>query len=121
MYRFAFLLASVSVAIAATANVNSAMAETGQLFFDDFDGPGLDSAWEASFSNVSFGGGFGPMVYKGAANHYFQNLGPHTVLRMTNTLNNHERVGWSTSATLPADSFRYETRINADTISDVKH
>src|SRR4051794_8093729 len=85
------------------------MAATG--FFDDFSGPTLNPRWQASLPtmneaepDLSVGA-----TYIGAPNYSFQTLGSDSVLRLSNSMSPHQRVGWSTSDTY-SGAFRYEVR-----------
>lgn len=83
------------------------------LFFDDFNGPTLNSAFQASLPTVApLGDGSGPCTYLGASEYSFASVDSASVLRMTNTLNNWQRRGWSTTTTFAVPDFRYEARFN---------
>lgn len=87
------------------------MAATG--FFDDFSGPTLDPRWQASLPtmNEADPDAGGSAVYIGAPNYAFQTLGSDSVLRLSNSMAPHQRVGWSTTDTF-SGAFRYELRFN---------
>jgi len=85
------------------------------LFFDDFNGPTLNPNWQASLpnANIPFTDA-GPIsaTYLGAPSYGFQTLGGSSVLRMTDTMNNQQRVGWSSSAIYNPSAFTYDVRFN---------
>jgi len=83
------------------------------LFFDDFNGAALNPAFQPSLPNgAPLGDGSDPCTYLGAPNYSFGTLGGASVIRLTNTLNDQQRVGWSTGTAFPATNFRYEVRFN---------
>src|SRR5262245_45295817 len=83
------------------------------LFFDDFDGSTLNLAFQASLPNgAPQGDGTGSCTYLSAPNYSFGTVGGVSVLRLTNTLNSWQRVGWSTSTVFPVTDFRLEVRFN---------
>ena len=96
------------------------MADT-TLFFDDFNGPALNPAWQASLPNANIAypifGNPQSATYLGAPNYSFQTLGGYSVLHMTNNMNNFQRVGWSSSTTFNPAAFTYEVRFNTLTQS----
>jgi hypothetical protein len=89
------------------------MAATG--FFDDFSGPTLNPRWQASLPTMNIAepesGSTQSTTYHGAPNYAFQTLGSDSVLRLSNSLFPHQRVGWSTTDTF-SGAFRYEVRFN---------
>ena len=97
--------------------VTPAFADT-PLFFDDFNGPTLNSAWQASLPNANIAfpigilGGPQSAAYQGAPNYSFQTLGGNSVLRMTDNLGNLQRRGWSSSSTFNPSAFTYDVRFN---------
>jgi hypothetical protein len=90
----------------------NARAQT-TLFFDDFNGPTLNPVFQASLPNGPLGSGGGNLTYLGAPNYSFGTLDGASVLRLTNTLNSRQRVGWNTNATFNASDFRLEVRFNS--------
>lgn len=84
-------------------------------FFDDFSGPTLDSRWQASLPTMNVAepesGSTQSTTYIGAPHYSFQTLGSDSVLRLSNTMSDHQRVGWSTTDTY-SGPFRYEVRFN---------
>ncbi len=96
-------------------NAVSVMADT-TLFFDDFNGPTLNPAWQASLPNANLAypifGSPQSATYQGAPNYAFQTLGGSSVLHMTNNLSNFQRVGWGSSTTFNPSTFTYEMRFN---------
>jgi hypothetical protein len=78
------------------------------LFFDDFNGPFLNSIWSGSLPANSFNG----VPFTGPPSCEFQVLATNTVLRLSNVLWN-ERRGWSTATNFSATEFRYELRFNS--------
>ncbi len=107
---FGHLLAVAAVA-AALLTSPCATADTS-LFFDDFDGPALNPVWQAALPTASTGGTFWPATYLGAANAAFETLDSASVLRMSSSMNAHQRRGWSSSTVFSAPGFRYEVRFN---------
>jgi hypothetical protein len=100
--------------------VMSAMADN-TLFFDDFNGPTLNPAWQASLPNANLAapqfGNPASATYLGAPNYSFQTLGGYSVLHMNNNMNNLQRVGWSTSTAFNPSGFTYQARFNTLTQS----
>jgi hypothetical protein len=86
-------------------------AATG--FFDDFSGPTLNPRWQASLPtmNEATPSAGGSAAHIGAPNYAFQTLGSDSVLRLSNSMAAHQRVGWSTTDTY-SGAFRYEVRFN---------
>jgi tRNA(fMet)-specific endonuclease VapC len=85
------------------------------LFFDNFSGPTLSSAWQASLPTMNQENAFfgpQPATYVGAPLCSFQTLGGSSVIRMTETNSALTRRGWSTTASFSAASFHYEVRFN---------
>jgi subtilisin-like proprotein convertase family protein len=83
------------------------------LFFDDFNGPGLNPMWQAALPNDSTGAGVAPVeTYAGAPSYTFGTLGTNTVLRLSNTLSPQQRRGWSSATVFNGQDFRYEVRFN---------
>jgi hypothetical protein len=92
---------------------STTMAATG--FFDDFSGPTLNPRWQASLPTMNVAepeaGSTQSTTYVGAPNYSFQTLGSDSVLRLSNSMSDHQRVGWSTTDTF-SGAFRYEVRFN---------
>jgi hypothetical protein len=103
----------VAIACSATAQV---------LFFDDFNGPTLNSAWQANLPTMN-SAGMGPFnaplseTYVGAPTYSFQSLGGASVIRMNEVINQQQRVGFRTSSVFSPSTFRYEIRFNTLTQS----
>ena len=93
------------------------------LFFDDFNGPALNSTWQASLPNANIAfpiyvfGGPQSATYQGAPNYSFQTLGGSSVLRLSNSMDNFQRVGWSSSTIFNPSAFTYDVRFNTLTQS----
>lgn len=104
--RFVFTTAAIATVLLSAPFYVSAQTT---LFFDDFNGPALNPEFQASLPTIA---GTPPVTYLGAPNYSFQTLGGATVLRLTNTLNNLQRLGWSTSDSFKVTDFRYELRFN---------
>jgi hypothetical protein len=102
------LLATITLAL---ISAQSAVAQM-TLFFDDFNGPTLNSAFQAYLPTAGQGDLANNVTYSGAPNYAFQTLGGSSVLRLTNTLNNLQRVGWSTNTVFNVPNFSYEIRFN---------
>jgi hypothetical protein len=79
-------------------------------FFDDFNGPTFNPIWQASLPDAD--SAYGTIQYLGAPAYGFQIFGTNTVLRLTNSLNNLQRVGWSSSTNFSGTNFYYEARFN---------
>jgi hypothetical protein len=88
-------------------------------FFDDFSGPTLNPIWQASLPNapIPFLGSSRNATYLGAPTYSFQTLGGYSVLRMSEKMNNLQRVGWSSSTNFNPSAFTYEVRFNTLTQS----
>jgi len=85
------------------------------LFLDDFNGPDLNPVWQPSLpDDAPLGKGYvhGPVTYIGAPGFTFETLDSNSVIRLSNTLNDMQRIGWSTSETFTVPDFRYEVRFN---------
>jgi len=87
------------------------MADT-TLFFDDFNGPALNPAWQASLPNANIAYLGTSASYLGAPNYSFQTLGGYSVLRMSDNMSDLQRVGWSSSTIFNPSAFTYEVRFN---------
>ncbi len=103
------LIVAATLIATAPAVIN---AESTVLFFDDFNGPGLNPAFQASFPNGPLGSGGADLTYLGAPNYSFGTVDGASVIRLTDTLNNRQRRGWTTSTTFVATNFRLETRFD---------
>jgi len=104
---------------AATLTVYSAPAS---LFFDDFSGPDLNPMWQtnlpAAFCGSLLNGYPTPALYVGAPNFGFQTLDGSSAIRLTNTLAQLKRCGWSSASNFITSDFRYEVRFNTMVQSD---
>jgi len=101
----------------ATLTLVTALA-TG--FFDDFNGPVLNPVWQTNLPNNAVSGSFGgaqTASYLGAPNYGLERLGSNTVLRLTNRLDNLQRVGWCTTSNFIGTNFYYDVRFNTLTQS----
>ena len=83
------------------------------LFFDDFNGPSLNGTFQASLPQTHLT----PLPnlvhrYLGASRYSFASLDGASVLRLTNTLNNGQRVGWKVDTIFNETGFRLEARFN---------
>jgi len=85
---------------------------TAKVFHDDFNGPALSPSWQASLPNALQPGTGGVATYLGAPHYSFQTLDGASVINMTNTLNNYQRVGLSTTNVFTGSTFLYEARFN---------
>jgi hypothetical protein len=99
--------------LAAASIASSTMAASG--FLDNFSGPTLNPRWQASLPTMNVAepesGSTQSTTYLGAPNYSFQTLGSDSVLRLSNSMSDHQRVGWSTTDTYTG-AFRYEVRFN---------
>jgi hypothetical protein len=102
-----FIVSAAVLSVLLSAAPSPAQAT---LFFDDFNGPTLNPDFQVSLPNTLTGAT--PVVYLGAPNYSFEALDGATVLRLTNTLNNRQRLGWSTTESFHVSDFRYEVRFN---------
>ena len=93
-----------------------AMAQT-TLFFDDFNGPTVNSAWQASMPNFNEAATAESASYLGAPNYSFQTLGGYSVLNMNDTMSDLQRRGLMTSTVFNAPGFIYQARFNTLTQS----
>jgi len=87
------------------------------LFFDDFNGPALNPAWQAALPNAKIAYLNASATYLGAPNDGFQTLGGYSVLHLSNSLSDFQRVGWSSSTIFTPSAFTYEVRFNTLTQS----
>jgi hypothetical protein len=91
------------------------------LFFDDFNSPTLNSAWQAWLPNANLAapclGSPESASYVGAPNYTFQTLNGYSILNMNDSMSDLQRRGWSTSTIFNAPGFMYETRFNTLTQS----
>jgi hypothetical protein len=93
-------------------------AAAGQtLFFDDFRGAAMNSLWQTNLPDQAYSGSFPfgsfqTAAYLGAPHQRFEKRGTNTVLRLTATLNNLQRLGWNTTASFTAADFVYDVRFN---------
>jgi Bacterial Ig domain/Immunoglobulin domain len=101
-----FLVVSAAVGTCQAQTTNSV------LLFDDFAGPGLNPAWQASLPNAKVGVVYNNAAYVGAPQYSFGTLDTNSVLQLTNTLNPLSRVGWSSATNFAVSSFHYEARFN---------
>ena len=86
---------------------------SGTLFLDDFKGPQLNPLWATNLPNAPVArGGYGNETYLGAPNYQFQTISNVSTLRLSNSMTDLERVGWSLSTNFPPQDFRYEVRFN---------
>jgi hypothetical protein len=104
--------------ISALFLTTSTLAQTN-LFFDDFNGPAMKSDWVATglptfFPPVSYPP---EVTYLGAPATQFEAVDGASVLHMSDTLNNLQRVGWTVATTFSVSNFRYEVRFNTLTQS----
>jgi hypothetical protein len=104
-FRRAALALAIILLMTFAAN---ARAQT-TLFFDDFNGPTLNPAFQASLPSL---GSTIDVTYLGAPNYSYGTLDGASVLRLTNTLDTRQRRGWSTSSSFAVTDFRYEMRFN---------
>lgn len=112
-YPMCLVVSTVSIFLAIPSP-----ARTQVLFFDDFGGPSINPAFQTSLPNgANLGDGTGSCTYLGAPNFAFQNVSGASVIRLSNSLSNQQRVGWSTSTVFVVPDFRYELRFNTLTIS----
>jgi hypothetical protein len=83
------------------------------VFFDDFNGPSLNPMFGPSFiDGAPLGDGSGSCDYLGAAMYSFETRDSSTVLRLSNTLSDWQRVGFLTSDVFELHDFRFEIRFN---------
>jgi len=100
-------LRSVAISLMLGLVFGQIPARADVLFFDDFNGPTMNPVWQSSLPTLS---GF---TYLGAPpNAGFQSLNGASVLRLTNSLNNLQQIGWSTAASFDPTSFRLDVRFN---------
>src|SRR5436190_7281479 len=82
------------------------------LFFDDFNGPTLNPTFQASLPIAPAESGGVNLTYLGAPNYSFGTVAGASVLRLTTTMDNRQRVGWNTSTIFKVSDFRLEARFN---------
>jgi hypothetical protein len=83
------------------------------LYSDNFDGPTLSSVWQPSLPDAPwrFPQETEFANYLGASEYSFEILDGVSVIQLANTLNNAQRVGWSSSLVFTPSSFPSKTRI----------
>jgi hypothetical protein len=90
-------------------------SDAGTVFYDDFNGPTLNPAYQAILPDAPWRYSASPFnaTYLGASNYSFTSVGGSSVIELNNTLNNQERVGWSTSTVFSTGApILYEARFN---------
>lgn len=108
------LLGKVCLAAIALVLVPAA-AQSGTLFFDDFDGPHLNPIWQGSLPDAPWRFSAAPQVaiYEGGSGFSFQTVNGRTVIRLQNRLDNAQRRGWSSSRSFTTDApILFEARFN---------
>ena len=90
----------------------SAVSAQAVLFSEDFNGPTLNPVFQPTLPLAGLGNFSNDVVYTGPPNYAFQALDGASVIRLSNSLNNLRRVGWSTTTIFPGGDFRYEVRFN---------
>lgn len=90
-------------------------AET--VFYDDFLTSSSLSGWQAALPPGYLAATNQVASYLGAPGFGFESLGTNSVMRLQNSLNNWQRVGWSGKAIIRSPDFRYEVRFNTLTQS----
>jgi len=90
-----------------------AIAQTN-LFFDDFNGPTMNSDWVTSGLPTTFNPTSYPfdVSYVGAPDVSFQPIGQASTLHMSTEQPALHRVGWTLDTAFPNASLRYEVRFN---------
>ncbi len=81
------------------------------IFYDGFDGPALSAEWQATLPSPALNAS-SQATYVGAPQSGFATLGTNTVLRLTNTLTDLTRRGWSTASSFTGSNFVYDVRFN---------
>jgi len=108
-------LCTLIAALVLGAALVSTTTMAAPAFFDDFSGPTLNPHWQASLPTMNVAepdaGSTQSTTYLGAPNYSFQTLGSDSVLRLSNSMGPHQRVGWSTTDSFTG-AFRYEVRFN---------
>lgn len=97
----------IAVLALAVSVINRGLAQE-TFFFDDFDGPTLNTIWSGPLPPNSYNGA----PFTGAPSYGFQAVTTNTVLRLSNLLSN-ERRGWSADTNFSAAQFRYEVRFSS--------
>jgi len=82
------------------------------VFSDDFDGPDLNPLWAGELPVAPGSYGSYNESYVGFPNYQFQSLGTDSVLCMSNSLSDYQRVGWSLNTNFNTSDFCYQTRFN---------
>ncbi|HXI71567.1 MAG TPA: hypothetical protein VNN22_14525 [Verrucomicrobiae bacterium] len=83
------------------------------VFFDGFNGPTLNPLWAGPLPDApGASGDTTPEAYVGFPNYQLQTVGADSLLRMSNSLSDLQRVGWSLNTNFYVSDFRYETRFN---------
>lgn len=80
-------------------------------FFDNFNGPTLNPMWSGGLPDAPIASGdSAPETYVGAPDYYFETINGYSVLRLTNSLSDLQRAGWSLQTNFYLSDFHYEVR-----------
>ncbi len=83
------------------------------VFFDGFNGPALNPLWAGPLPDAPGASGDPTSkTYLGFPNYTLQTVGTDSLLRMSNSLSDFQRAGWSLSTNFYVSDFRYEIRFN---------
>lgn len=84
-----------------------------ELFFDDFNGPNLNPAWQGPLPDAPYRFQSVDAAYLGDSNFSFESLDGSSVIRLQNILDNTQRRGWSSSSVFsPEGPIVLEARFN---------
>jgi hypothetical protein len=110
--RSIFLLA-VSLFATFWILLEAKSANARVLYYDNFNGPTLSSVWQPYLPDAPwrFPQETESADYLGASEYSFEMLDGVSVIQLSNTLNNAQRVGWSSSLVFTPSSFPSKTRI----------
>lgn len=83
------------------------------VFYDGFNGPTLNPLWAGPLPDApGASGDTTPENFVGFPDYQLQTVGADSLLRMSNSLSDLQRVGWSLNTNFYVSDFRYETRFN---------
>lgn len=91
----------------------SSFAAAAVVFYDPFSGPTLNELWAGPLPDAPGASGDPtPETYVGFPSYQFETVGTDSLLLMSNSLSDLQRVGWSLNTNFYISDFRYEVRFN---------
>lgn len=93
---------------------SGSMATAQVIFQDDFNGPSLNPVWQAAMPSPAYQASNTSATtnYLGAPAYSFQTVGGSSVIRLADTMTDHQRRGWSTSTIFTPNNFQLDLRFN---------